>query len=125
MFFYTRYKSYGNIGWQSTHETKLKKIFTYQKKAARVIFFGEPFAHVKQVILDMNVFNAYQINIYQNLILLYEAHTATTTSIFFNSISFQRSIINPKSSKNDNNYTIFELQILQFQGEVQSFGIQF
>ena len=70
MFFYTRYINYVNIGWQSNYETKLKKIFIYQKKAARVIFFGDPLAHAKQMMLDMNVFNVYQVNIYQNLILL-------------------------------------------------------
>ena len=86
----------------------MKKIFSYQKKAARIIFFGDTLAHYQQLMLDMNVFNAYQINIYQNLTLLYEAHTGTTPSIFFNSIGSQRSIINPKSSKNSCNYTIFK-----------------
>ena len=86
----------------------MKKIFTYYKKAARVTFFGDPVAHSKQLMLHMNVFNIYHINIYQNLTLLYEAHTGTTPLIFFNLIGFQRSIINPKSSKNRDNYTIFK-----------------
>ena len=86
----------------------MKKIFTYHKKAARVIFFGDPVAHSKQLMLHMIVFNIYQINIYQNLTLLYEAHTGTTPLIFFNLIGFQRSIINPKSSKNSSGYRIFK-----------------
>ena len=86
----------------------MKKIFTYQKKAARATFFGDPLAHAKQIMLGMNVFKVYQVNIYQNLILPYEVHTATTSSIFFNLISFQRLIINPKRYKNSGNYTVFE-----------------
>ena len=39
--------NYGNIAWGSTYKTKLKKIFTYQKKAARVIFFASRLAHTK------------------------------------------------------------------------------
>ena len=56
-------------------------------------------------MLEMNALNVYQINIYQNLILIYKAHTGTARSIFFNKFSK----INhnyPTSSKNSGNYTI-------------------
>ena len=53
---------------------------TYQKKAARVIFFADRLAHAQPLILDMNALNVYQINTYQNLILLYKAHTGTAPS---------------------------------------------
>ena len=61
-------------------------------------------------MLDMNALNVYQINIYQNLILLSKAHTGTAPSIFFNKFSK----INhnyPTSSKNSCNYTILKLTI--------------
>ena len=54
------------------------------EKAARIIFFVDRPADVKPLMLDMNAHIVYQINIYQNLILLYKAHKATTLSIFFN-----------------------------------------
>ena len=50
----------------STYKTKLKKIFTYPKKAARVIFFGDRRAHATPLMLDMKALNVYQLNIYQN-----------------------------------------------------------
>ena len=59
----------------------------YQKKAVRVIFFAACLAHPKPFMLDMNALNVYQINIYQNLILLYKAHTGTAPLIFFNKFS--------------------------------------
>ena len=98
------------LGEGSTYKTKLKKIFSYQKKAARVIHFAHRLAHPKplmlDMMLDMNALNVYQINIYQNLILLYRAHKGTEPSILFNKFSK----INhnyPTSSKNNGNYTIF------------------
>ena len=108
IFFIHSYVNYGNIAWGSTYKTKLKKILTYQKKAARVIFFADHLAHAKPLMLDMSALNVYLINIYQSLILLYKAHTGTVPSIFFNKLSR----INhnyPTSSKNSGNYTIPKL----------------
>ena len=73
--------NYGNIAFGSTYKTKLKKIFTYQKKVARVIFLPDHLAHVKPLMLDMNALNVYKMKICQNLILLYKAHTGTAPSI--------------------------------------------
>ena len=81
------YINYGNIAWGSVYKTKLKKIFTYQKKSARVIFFADRLAHAKPLMLDVNALNVFQISIYQNLILLYKAHTGTALPIFFNKFS--------------------------------------
>ena len=36
------YINYGKIAWETTCKTKLKKIFTYQRKAVRAIFFCRP-----------------------------------------------------------------------------------
>ena len=53
------YINHGNIGWGSTYKTKLKKIFTYQKKAAKVIHLADGLAHAKSLILDINALNVY------------------------------------------------------------------
>ena len=83
---------------------KLKKIFTYQKKVARVIFFADHLALAKPLMIDMNAFNNYQTNIYQNLILVYNAYTGTAPSIFFNKFSkINHDYLT--TSKNSGNYT--------------------
>ena len=90
------------------YKSKLKKKFTYQKKAARVIFFADCLAHVKPLILDMNALNVHQINIYQNLILLYKAHRGTAPLIFLNKFSkINHNYLT--SSKNSSSYTILKL----------------
>ena len=63
------------MAWGSRYKTELKKISTYQKKAATVIFFADRLAYVKPLMFDMNAIKVYRINVYQNLILLYKAHT--------------------------------------------------
>ena len=57
------YINYGNIAWGISSKAKLREIFTYQKKAARVIFFADRLAHAKPLMLDLNALNVYQINI--------------------------------------------------------------
>ena len=48
-------------------------------------------AHAKSLMLDINALNVYQINIYQNLILLYKAQQVQYFRYYL--VSFQRSII--------------------------------
>ena len=38
-------------------------------------------AHARSLMVDINALNVYQINIYQNLILIYKACAGTVTSI--------------------------------------------
>ena len=69
------------------------------------MFFTDRLAYTKPLMLDINALNIYQINIYQNLILLYKAHLDTAPATFVN----KSSKINhnyPTSSKNSGDYTI-------------------
>ena len=70
-------------------------------------------AHAKSLMLDINALNVYQINIYQNLILLYKAHTGTVLSILFSKFSK----INhnyPTSLKNCGSYSIPKSTVNKF-----------
>ena len=61
----------------------------------------------KPFTLDMNALNVYQINIFQNLVLLYKAHTGTAPLILFNKFSkINHNYLT--SSKNRGNYTILK-----------------
>ena len=61
-------------------------------------------------MLNMNALNVYQINIYQNLILLYKAHTSATPFILLNKFS-KINHSYPKNSKNSGKYTIPKLTV--------------
>ena len=86
-------------------QNQIEENFHLSEKAARAIFFADRLAHAKPLMLEMNATNVCQINIYQNLILLYKAHASTAPSILFNKFSK----INHnywRSSKNSGNYSI-------------------
>lgn len=51
------YINYGNIACKHLKKTKLKKIFIYQKKPTRVIFFANRLAHAEPFKLDVNALN--------------------------------------------------------------------
>ena len=85
------YINFGNIAWGSASKTKLKKIFIYKKKTGRIIYFSDQLTLAKPLMLDMNLLNVYEINIYQNFVLVCKAHAGTAPSISFN--SFSRSVI--------------------------------
>ena len=91
-------------------QNQIEANIPYQKKAARVIVFDDRFAHVKPLMLNMNALNVYQIDIYQNLILLYKAHTSATPFILLNKFS-KINHSYPKNSKNSGNYTIPKLTV--------------
>ena len=77
------YINYGYIAWESEYKTKFQNMFTYQKKAVIVIFLADGSTHGKPLMLDMNTFTFYQMNIYKNLIVFYKVNTGTAPSIFF------------------------------------------
>ena len=60
--------------------------------------------------MDINALNVYQLNIYQNLILLFKAHADRAPSRFFNRFS-KINHYYPTSSKNSWNYGILKSTI--------------
>ena len=65
----------------------------------------------------MNALSVYQINLFQNLILLYKAYRGTAPSIFFDKFS-KINHNHPTSFKNSGNYTIPKLTM-----KLTNFGI--
>ena len=72
-----RYINYANLGWASTLRTNLKKIHSYQKHSIRIIFCKDKFSHTKELFVQNKVFNAYQLNISNNLIFMHKVRNGT------------------------------------------------
>ena len=66
------YINYANIAWGGTHKSKLLPMLRQQKHAARIIFFKDKQSHARPLMREMKAINIYQINILQNLILMYK-----------------------------------------------------
>ena len=102
------YINYGSNAWGNTYKIKSKRVFTYQKKAVRVIFFPDSLAHGKSLMLGMNALNVYQVNICQNLTLHYKAQVVRALLTFSNKYS-KINYNYLTGSRNSGNYTIPKL----------------
>ena len=58
-------------------QNQTKENINLSEKSSQINIFFDLLAHVKPSMLGMNLLNFYQINTYQNLILLYKTHTGT------------------------------------------------
>lgn len=66
------YINYANITWGSTTRTKLKKINSKIKQASRIINNEGKYTSAKPLLKSLNILNAYQLNIYHCLNLMYK-----------------------------------------------------
>ena len=60
--------SYGNIAWGSTARTNLKKIYSQQKHAIRIVYSKDRrLTHTRELCKECKVLNVYQVNIWKKL----------------------------------------------------------
>ena len=82
-FFHT-YLNYGNIAWASTSKTKLKKLYSQQKQAVKIVFNEDILASSKILFSELNALNIYKINIFQNLVFMFKTRMGINPDVFNN-----------------------------------------
>ena len=65
------YINYGNIAWASTTKTKLKKIYSQQKQAIKMVF-NFILSPSKELLNELRTLNIYKLNIFQNLVFIFK-----------------------------------------------------
>ena len=65
------YLTYCSIIWRSTYPTRLKSIFTIQKKIVRLMTFAKYQDESRPLFLSLNILNIYEINIYLIALFMY------------------------------------------------------
>ena len=75
------YLNYGNIAWESTTRTKLKKLANKQRQAIRVIYAAE---HANEKMEEMKVLNIYSLNIFHALTFMFKIKRVTVPATFQN-----------------------------------------
>ena len=80
------YINYENIAWGSTTRINLKKIYSQQKHAIRIVYSKDRFSHTREVFKECKVLNIYQVNIWKNLVFMHQIDSNTVPSIFLNSL---------------------------------------
>ena len=82
--FIQSYLIYANIAWASTNQTKLKKIYSKQKHASRIIFQEDRYTHARPLMKTLNALNIYQINIFQTLVFMFKLKNNMAPKVFQN-----------------------------------------
>ena len=82
--FIQSYLIYANIAWASTNQTKLKKIYSKQKHASRIIFQEGRYTHARPLMKTLNALNIYQINIFQTLVFMFKLKNNMAPKVFQN-----------------------------------------
>ena len=78
------YINYGNITWGSTARSNLKKIYSQQKHAIRIVYSKDRLTHTRELFKECKVLNVYQVNIWKNLVFMHQINSNTVPTIFLN-----------------------------------------
>ena len=98
------YINYGNIAWGSTTRTNLKKIYSQQKHAIRIVYSKDRLSHTRELFKQCKVLNVYQVNIWKNLVFMHQINSNTVPTIFLN--KFKKPTHNYPTNFAGTNYSI-------------------
>ena len=76
------YINYANIAWASTNQTKIKKLYSKQKHASRIIYHQDKQTHARPLMKNLNALNIYQINIIQILVFMFKLNNNMVPNTF-------------------------------------------
>ena len=75
------YINYANISWTSTNKTYLKRILGKQKQATRLMPSDDISIPSRPLMKELNILNAYQINILQHLLFMFKVKNSITRRV--------------------------------------------
>ena len=103
------YINYGNIAWWSATRTNLKKIYSQQKHAIRVVYSKDRLSHTRELFKECKVLNIYQVNIWKNLVFMHQINSNTLPTIFLN--KFKRPNHDYPTNFTRTNYSILPVKL--------------
>ena len=103
------YINYGNIAWGSTTRTNLKKIYSQQKHAIRIVCSKDRLSHTRELFKQCKFLNVYQVNIWKNLVFMHQVNSNTVPTIFLN--KFRKPTHNYPTNFAGTNYSILTLKL--------------
>ena len=82
--FVSSYLNYCNIAWGSTNFTNLKKLFSKQKHACRIIFSENRNTSVTHRLKEIGALNVFQLNIFQSILFMFKVKNGDCPILFQN-----------------------------------------
>ena len=98
------YINYENIARGSTTRTNLKKIYSQQKHAIRIVYSKDRLSHIRELFKQCKVFNVYHVNIWKNLVFMHQINSNTVPTIVLN--KFKKPTHNYPANFAGTNYSI-------------------
>ena len=98
--FINSYLNYCNIVWASTYKSNLKKLFSKQKHACRIIFHEERHSPVVKRLKELKALDVYQLNIYQTLTFMQRVKKSNCPTVFDEKFSEIQHRYNTRYSEN-------------------------
>lgn len=95
------YLTYCNIAWASTNQTKLKKLYSKQKLACRIILGIDRFTPSNSLLAELNILSIYKLNIHQVLSFMFKSKLLLNPKIFNEKFSQIQHKYNTRYSKNN------------------------
>ena len=82
------YLNYANIVWASTNKSNLISLYRHQKRAIRIFYDEDRFAHTEALFKNAKALTGYEVNLFQILSLFislyftFKCRNRTTTIVF-------------------------------------------
>ena len=74
--------TYCNIAWASTNFTKLKKLYSKQKHACRIVFGANKIEPCEPLLRSLGALKIYKLNLHQILVFMYKTKLGISPKIF-------------------------------------------
>ena len=108
------YINYANIAWASTNKTYLNRILGKQKQATRIMSSDGISIPSRLSMKELNILNAYQINILQHLLFMFKVKNSITPRVFKQAFSLIDHLYQTRFSDNDFKICDFNLKLTRF-----------
>ena len=86
------YLTYCSIIWSSTYPTRLKPLFTIQKKILRIMTFAKFRDESKPLFLALDILNIYELNLYLIALFMYSYFNNNLPEYFSNYVRLNENI---------------------------------
>ena len=76
------YIKYANLVWRGTHRTYLRKIYSQQKHASRLLRDKNRFYHSKELFESCEILNVYKLNLLDTVVFMHKMKNRTAPPLF-------------------------------------------
>ena len=81
------YVNYANIAWESISKSKLERVYSCQKHAARIIYHKDWYTHASPLLNDKKDLFVFHVHIFNILCFIYKCKQNSNSPVFRNTVT--------------------------------------